>query len=53
VQPHIAPVTGGSFPGWPQAARLLQLTWPARNAEAGVGPVGLEYTIAVMTCVIT
>ena len=35
VQPHITPVTGGSFPGWSQAAQLLQQVWMARNASTG------------------
>jgi pimeloyl-ACP methyl ester carboxylesterase len=38
VQPHITPVTGGSFPGWSQAAQLLQQVWMARNASTGASP---------------
>ncbi len=35
VQPYTTPVTGGSFPGWPQAAQGLQQLWTARNGVAG------------------
>jgi pimeloyl-ACP methyl ester carboxylesterase len=35
---HITPVTGGSFPGWSQAAQLLQQVWMARNASTGASP---------------
>ena len=38
VQPYITPVTGGSFPGWSQAAQLLQQVWMARNASTGASP---------------
>jgi len=38
VQPHTTPVTGGSFPGWSQAAQLLQQVWMARNGKAGAIP---------------
>ena len=34
VQPHATPVTGGSFPGWPQLAQGLQQVWMARNDKA-------------------
>jgi pimeloyl-ACP methyl ester carboxylesterase len=34
VQPYTTPVTGGSFPGWPQAAQGLQQLWTARNGAA-------------------
>jgi hypothetical protein len=35
---YITPVTGGSFPGWSQAAQLLQQVWMARNASTGASP---------------
>ena len=35
---YITPVTGGSFPGWSQAAELLQQVWMARNASTGASP---------------
>ncbi len=38
VQPHTTPVTGGSFPGWPQAAQGLQQLWLARNAKTATRP---------------
>jgi pimeloyl-ACP methyl ester carboxylesterase len=38
VQPHTTPVTGGSFPGWPQAAQGLQQLWLARNATTAARP---------------
>src|SRR5205807_2396036 len=38
VQPHTTPVTGGSFPGWPQAAQGLQQLWLARNGSASATP---------------
>jgi pimeloyl-ACP methyl ester carboxylesterase len=38
VQPHTTPVTGGSFPGWPQAAQGLQQLWLARNAKTAARP---------------
>jgi pimeloyl-ACP methyl ester carboxylesterase len=38
VQPHTTPVTGGSFPGWPQVAQGLQQLWTARNAAASATP---------------
>jgi pimeloyl-ACP methyl ester carboxylesterase len=34
VQPYTTPVTGGSFPGWPQAAQGLQQLWMARHGTA-------------------
>ena len=38
VQPYTTPVTGGSFPGWPQAAQGLQQLWTARNGAASATP---------------
>jgi pimeloyl-ACP methyl ester carboxylesterase len=38
VQPYTTPVTGGSFPGWPQAAQGLQQLWLARNGPASATP---------------
>jgi pimeloyl-ACP methyl ester carboxylesterase len=38
VQPHTTPVTGGSFPGWPQAAQGLQQLWMARNGTPAARP---------------
>ena len=57
VQPHATPVTGGSFPGWPQLAQGLQQVWTARNDKATARPAaaavaiqrygGIEQTYAV------
>ncbi len=38
VQPYTTPVTGGSFPGWPQVAQGLQQLWLARNGTASARP---------------
>jgi pimeloyl-ACP methyl ester carboxylesterase len=53
VQPYTTPVTGGSLPGWPQAAQGLQQLWMARNgkpaamAAGGQRYGGVEQTFAV------
>ena len=47
VQPHTSPVTGGSYPGWPQAAQGLQQLWTARSgASAGRPAAPLASTAA-------
>ena len=47
VQPYTTPVTGGSFPGWPQDAQGLQQLWTASNAAAGATAGGpLAATVA-------